>query len=218
MSDRQRQENVRWALKCQSEHTRHASVALAAMERSVAALREQFDQDPWLFSVANGTLDLRTLKLRPHRREDMLTKITSVTYNPDAKCPRWLQFMDELFPRQPEMIEFLQRSLGYTLTGVISEQCFWLLIGPGKNGKSVFLAAVHHVLGDYAVSISFNTFTLQRPQAAINPRDGLASLEGARFIRASESDEGKPLSEALIKALTGGEQVRTARLCGGLHI
>jgi len=170
---------------------------LAAIEKLVSALREQFDRDPWLLNVANGTLDLKTFTLRPHRREDMLTKIAAIAYNPEAKCPRWLEFLDELFPGQPEMIEFLQRSLGYTITGSISEQCFWLLIGAGKNGKSVFLAALHYVLGDYAVSTSFNTFTLQRPQTAINPRDGLASLEGARFIRASESDEGKPLSEAL---------------------
>jgi putative DNA primase/helicase len=211
--DRQRQENAKWALKCQSEHTRRASVALAAMEKSVSALRGQFDQDKYLLNVANGTLDLRTFTLRPHSREDMLTKIIPVPYNPEAKCPRWLQFLDEIFPGQPETIDFLQRSLGYTLTGSIDKQCLWLLIGVGKNGKSVFLCVIHHVMGDYAVSTSFNTFTVQNGRtSAINPRDGLASLEGARFVRASESDEGKQVSESLLKALTGGEQVRTARM------
>jgi len=211
--DRQRQENAKWALKCQSEHTRRASVALAAVEKSVSALRGQFDQNKYLLNVANGTLDLRTFTLRPHGREDMLTKIIPVPYNPEAKCPRWLQFLGEIFPDQPDTIDFLQRSLGYTLTGSIEEQCFWLLIGVGKNGKSVFLSTMHHVMGDYAASTSFNTFTVQNGRVSpINPRDGLASLEGARFVRASESDEGKQVSESLLKALTGGEQVRTARM------
>jgi putative DNA primase/helicase len=183
------------------------------MEKSVSALRGQFDQNKYLLNVANGTLDLRTFTLRPHSREDMLTKIIPVPYNPEAKCPRWLQFLDEIFPDQPDTINFLQRSVGVTLTGSIEEQCFWLLIGNGKNGKSVFLSTLHHVMGDYAASTSFNTFTVQNGRvSAINPRDGLASLEGARFVRASESDEGAQVSEALVKALTGGEQVRTARM------
>jgi putative DNA primase/helicase len=93
------------------------------------------------------------------------------------------------------------------------EQCFWMLIGVGKNGKSKFMEAIKAMLGDYAVSTSMDTFTAKRTDSnAVNPRDGMANLAGARLVWASESDEGKRLSEAAIKAMTGGESIRTAKL------
>jgi putative DNA primase/helicase len=209
----ERDELSKWARTSDSRKGREGMIALARFEPGICSNREAFDKDPMLLNVQNGTLDLRTLTLREHRREDTITKLIPINYNPGAKCPRWLQFLEETFPGQPEVIEFLQRSLGYTLTGRIDEQCFWLLIGQGNNGKSKFLDAIQHVLSDYATPTSFNTFALQKGgTAAINPRDGLASLEGARFVRASESDQGRQISEALLKALTGGEQVRTARM------
>src|SRR5262249_37068908 len=155
---------------------------------------------------------LRAGKFREHRQSDMITRICPVSYDPAATCPRWLQFLDETFPDDRAIIAFLQRSLGYTLTSDISEQCFWLLIGAGKNGKSVFLATVEHILGSYAVSTSFDVFADKPKGAAINPRDGLAALVGSRFVRASESDEERRFSEAQLKALTGGEKVRTAKM------
>jgi putative DNA primase/helicase len=211
--DERRKKAISWALRSQDAHRLRGMVEVARTEREVSVMRDQFDTQPLLLNLQNGTLNLQTGELHSHLRDDRLTQLCPVTYAVDAKCPRWLQFLEETFPGQPEVIDFLQRSIGYTLTGSIAEQCFWLLIGTGKNGKSVFLSAIHRLLGDYAVSTSFNTFALQRNQGqAINPRDGLASLEGSRFVRASESDEGKPISEALLKALTGGEQVRTARM------
>jgi putative DNA primase/helicase len=187
-------------------------VALATKEPLVSALSKQFDTDPMLLNVQNGTIDLRTGELRAHLREDMLAKVCPLDYDPSATCPRWLSFLGELFADHPEIMAFLQRSLGYSLTGLTDEQCFWLLIGPGNNGKSVFVGVIQFVLGDYAVETSFNTFVVPFDSRAINPRDGLACLEGSRFVRASESDEGKRISEALLKTLTGGEQIRTARL------
>jgi len=108
--------------------------------------------------------------------------------------------------------EFLRRSLGYSLTGDIGAQCFWLLIGPGANGKSTLLDTLEALLGDYAVATRFDVFASLKRDAAISPRDGLASLEGARFVRASESDQDRRISASLLKALTGGEKVRTARM------
>jgi putative DNA primase/helicase len=210
--DDKRKKFMSHAFKSDSRAARENMVALARYETEVAANSTDFDSDPNLFNCANGTIDLRTGFLRGHDREDHLTKMSLVRFDPSAQCPRWLQFLEETFPGQPNVIAFLQRSLGYTLTGDTSEQCFWLLQGGGRNGKSTLLNAIQFVLGDYATATSFDTFAAKRADAAVNPRDGLAALVGSRFVRASESDEEKRFSEALLKAVTGGEHVRTARM------
>jgi P4 family phage/plasmid primase-like protien len=211
--DAQRAAFLRFATKSESRQSLDNMVALARIEKQVAATSPQFDKDQWLLNVLNGTVDLKTGELREHRREDLMTKLCPVEFNPSAECPRWLLFLDEIFPGQPETIGFLQRSVGYCLTGETEEQCFWMLIGVGKNGKSKFMEAIKALLGDYAVSTSMDTFTARRTDGnAVNPRDGMANLAGARLVWASESDEGKRLSEAAIKAMTGGESIRTARI------
>jgi putative DNA primase/helicase len=212
VDDKQRTDFAAFLRQSESRRSREAMVVLASKEQRVSCLSSQFDTDPLLLNVRNGTIDLRTNKLREHRREDMLTKLCHVAYEPSARCDRWRQFLAEIFPGKPDIIEFLQRSLGYSLTGSIEEQCFWLLIGGGKNGKSKFLDAIQFVLGDYAVETNFNTFAARRRDSAISPRDGLACLVGSRFVRASESDREKRISEALLKALTGGESIKTARM------
>lgn len=211
--DAQRAAFLKFATKSESRHSLDNMVALARNETRVAALSPQFDKDQWLLNVSNGTVDLKTGVLREHRRQDLITKLCPVEFDPSAKCPRWLLFLEEIFPAQPETISFLQRSVGYSLTGDTEEQCFWMLIGVGKNGKSKFMEAIKAMLGDYAVSTSMDTFTAKRTDGnAVNPRDGMANLAGARLVWASESDEGKRLSEAAIKAMTGGESIRTARI------
>jgi putative DNA primase/helicase len=212
LDDDMRPKFAKWVAQSESRAARENMVALAQKEPEYSALSSQFDTDPMLLNVLNGTIDLQTFELRPHRREDLLTKRCPVKFDPVAECPRWRSFLQELFPSQPDLIEFLQRSVGYSLTGDTEEQCFWLLIGVGKNGKSKFLDAIQFLLGDYAIATSFDTFAFKKDGAGINPRDGMASLVASRFVRASESDEGKRLSEAQIKALTGGERIRTARM------
>jgi len=210
--DSKRRELARFLAKSESRRAKDAMVALATKEPRVCALSNQFDASPMLLNVKNGTFDLETMQLKEHRPEQMLTKLCPVTYDPCAKCDRWRTFLAELFQDRPELIAFLQRSIGYSLTGLIAEQCFWLLIGLGKNGKSTFLGTIAFLLGDYAIETSFNTFAFRSDSRAINPRDGLASLMGSRFVRASESDEERRISEALLKTLTGGERIRSARM------
>jgi P4 family phage/plasmid primase-like protien len=211
--DEKRKKFLSHAAKSESRASLDNMVTLARNEKKVAALSPQFDKDQWLLNVLNGTVDLKTGVLREHRREDLMTKLCPVEFDPSAKCPRWLLFLEEIFPSQPETISFLQRSVGYSLTGDTEEQCFWMLIGVGKNGKSKFMEAIKALLGDYAVSTSMDTFTAKRTDGnAVNPRDGMANLAGARLVWASESDEGKRLSEAAIKAMTGGESIRTAKI------
>jgi P4 family phage/plasmid primase-like protien len=211
-NETERKDFVRWARLSDSRKSRENMVALARYEQEMTAQSADFDRDDMLINVANGTIDLRTGVLRPHRREDMLTQLTPITFDSSAKCPRFLQFLKETFEGKPELIDFLQRSIGYSLTGSIAEQCFWLLIGLGNNGKSVLLRTLGYLLGDYAIETSFDTFAAKRTATPISPRDGLASLKGSRFVHASESDQGRKFSEAQLKALTGGEKVRTAKM------
>jgi putative DNA primase/helicase len=109
--------------------------------------------------------------------------------------------------------EFLRRSLGYTLTGEIGAQCFWILIGPGANGKSTMLDVMRRLMGDYAVPTKFDVFVQHQKQgSAISPRDGLATLEGSRLVCASESDQERKISPGVIKAITGESQLRAAKM------
>jgi putative DNA primase/helicase len=166
-----------------------------------------FDADPYLLNVANGTIDLRTGELRGHNREDLITKVVSIRYEPEALCPRWLQFLEEMFGGDRATIDFLQRALGYSLTGLAKEHVFFVLHGTGANGKSTLLALTAKILGDYGVSCSSETFVDRRSGAATND---LARLRGARFVSAIETSENRALAESFVKAVTGGDRI-TAR-------
>lgn len=160
-----------------------------------------FDARADLLSVRNGTIDLRTGTLRPHRREDMITRYVDVEYRPDATCPRWEKFLEEIFPYNPELPAYMQRLIGYGITGSTSEQCFAVLWGKGANGKSVFMDTITSVFSAISRTTPFSTFE-ERPNSGI-PND-LAALRGARIVRASEGDRGKPMAEGVLKQATGG--------------
>ncbi len=172
------------------------------------------DVNPWLFNCENGTLDLRTGELRPHSPEDYLTKIAPVCYDQAATCPRFDQFLDEVFPAQDnsgpdrELIRFVQKLAGYALVGVVTEQIICISWGIGANGKSTLFNLLAEIMGDYAATTPMDTFLDQRNnQGATND---LAALRGARLVIASEAQAGQRLNESLIKKLTGGELI-TAR-------
>jgi len=160
-----------------------------------------FDARADLLSVRNGTIDLRTGELRPHRREDMITRYVDVDYRPDATCPRWEKFLEEIFPDNPELPAYMQRLIGYGITGSTAEQCFAVLWGKGANGKSVFMDTVTSVFSAVSRTTPFSTFE-ERSNGGI-PND-LAALRGARIVRASEGDRNKPMAEGVLKQATGG--------------
>ena len=183
-----------------------AVVELAQSEGAIRMPRERlFDTDPWLLNCPNGTLNLQTGKLRKHRPGDLLSKLAGAEYQAEAKCPRWRKFVLEVFAKDDDLVGYLQRVLGYTLSGDTSEQCFFLLYGTGRNGKSTLLEVVRTVLGDYAVRASFRTF-LQKVGDAGSTGD-LARLAGARFVSAIEAPVGQRLDEALVKELVGGDKI-----------
>ena len=203
--EKQRAALIKHALKTESAGKLQAMVKLGACLLGEEA--GAFDQKPWLLNCRNGTIDLRTGRLGPHRRGDLLTKLVPVDYDPGATCPRWEAFLLQVMGDSAEMVEFLQRAVGYSLTGATVEQVLFLLYGTGANGKSTFTETLRALLGDYATQAEFTTF-LARTSDSV--RNDIARLVGARFVSASEAEGGRPLAEAVVKQMTGGDIV-TAR-------
>lgn len=198
-----------FAKKCESADKRRAMVSLAAVERRVSIEADQLDRDPWLLNVANGALDLRSGELRAHRQDDLLTRVSPIEFDPAATCPRWLQFLDEIFLGDEDLIEFVHRAVGYSLTGDTSEQVFFFAHGTGENGKSVVVNVLQLLAGEYAMTADFDTFA-QADATPGSPRPDLVRLRGARVVTAGEPDRRIQLSESRLKQITG-EDVITAR-------
>ncbi|MDI7245861.1 MAG: phage/plasmid primase, P4 family [Bacillota bacterium] len=205
--DKRRKDLARHALRSEAAQKIRAMVELLKTEPGIPVLPEELDRDPWLLNCENGTLDLRTGELREHRREDLLTKVIPVSYDPNATCPQWYAFLDRIMAGRADLVTFLQRAVGYSLTGLTDERVLFILHGCGANGKSSFLETIALLLGDYAMRTTTDTL-LARQQDGV-PND-IARLRGARFVYASEAEEGRRLAEAKIKDLTGGDTI-TAR-------
>jgi len=198
----ERKEIARHAVN--SESNRHIAAMISLAESEVPIKPDELDQDPWLFNCANGTIDLRTGRLREHCRDDFITKAANVLYNPNAPCPVWESFLSRILEEDPDLISFMQRAIGYSLTGLIDEQCLFILYGNGANGKTTFLQAVSFFMADYAMQTPTETL-LVKGKGAI-PND-VARLKGARFVTASEAEAEQRLAENLIKQMTGGDTI-----------
>jgi putative DNA primase/helicase len=195
------------ALRSQSDQRINAMINVAKSEPGIPVTVDELDSDSWLLNVANGTLELKTGKLRPHRREDLLTKFVPVPYFPKATCPTWEAFLHRIMEGNEESITFLQKAVGYSLTGSGQEQVMFILHGSGANGKSTFISTVLALMGDYARQTPTETLLTRRGNGITND---VARLKGARFVAAVEAEDGKQLAEAFIKQLTGGDKI-TAR-------
>src|SRR5262249_23273732 len=149
------------------------------------------------------TVNLRAGELRPHAREDLITKIVGLNYVKGAKCEVWLKFLSEIFGGDAELVAFIKRAVGYSLTADIREQCLFLCHGAGHNGKSTFLKILRLVMGDYAAAAAMKTFVQKRNDPAVN--NDIAMLNGRRLVTAVETNEGQWLDEALVKSLVGGD-------------
>jgi putative DNA primase/helicase len=198
---------LRHALRSQDVARLKAMVEVARSEPGIPVTPDNLDADPWLLNVQNGTLDLRTGELRPHRREDLMTKLAPVAYEAQAAAPTWEAFLHHIFGGDADLIRFVQKAVGYSLTGSTQEQCLFILYGTGANGKSTFFNAVSALLGGYACHTPTETLLVNRSDGV---RNDLARLQGARFVTAVEAEGGRRLAEAQVKQLTGGDKI-TAR-------
>ena len=185
-----------------SAKTVSAIEKLARADRGHAAQGTVWDADPWLLNTPTGTIDLKTGHLRPHDRLDLITKTTAV--GPGGTCPKWLEFLGRIFNGDQKLIAFVQRLLGYSLTGSIEEHALFFCYGTGGNGKGVLLGSWQNILAEYSVVAPMSTFTATQNER--HPTE-LAMLRGARLVTAQETEDGERWAKSKIKALTGGDPV-----------
>lgn len=198
-----------WARRSQSNGAINSMLSLAATEPHIPVKIEQFDADPFSFCAGNGTVDLRSGVLRPHSRTDLITKVTDVAYHPDAPCPTWERFLADVFDGDQDLIDFVQRYAGYSLTGDVSEQVMVFAHGGGRNGKTTLLNTLRGITGDYGMQLDPAVLT---GEAGEQHPTGLTDLRGARFVATVETEQGNRLNESLIKQLTGGDPIRARRM------
>ena len=207
MSDEEKEHDrlMKWASRSGQKERVRAMVDLAKPDLAIRT--ESLDLAPWLFNCQNGTIDLRNGNLLPHQRDDLLTKISPIKYDPDAIAPTWQNFLDQIFASNKTIESYVQRFLGYSLTGMVSEQALAFLHGEGANGKTTFVNAIRDFFGDYAQEAAPDML-LEKRFSGI-PND-LARLRGARFVSVTETSDGRRFDEGIIKRLTGGDRI-TAR-------
>jgi putative DNA primase/helicase len=206
--EKKRKELVSHARRSESDHRINAMINQAQNRVPIKVC--QLDSDPWLFNCLNGTIDLRTGKLLPHRKEDLITTMVALEYDPAAECPQWLTFLDQVTGGDVELQRYLQRAAGYSLTGVTTEQCLFFLYGLGNNGKTTFLETILAMMGGYADTLATETLMI-RERYTGGPRESLANLKGKRLIITSEIPEGRRLNIGLVKDLTGGDTIKADR-------
>ena len=207
VEDERRKKLATHALKSESEPKLTAMVKLARAELPV--LQDQLDTDPWAFNLQNGTIDLRTGKLRPHDRADLITKIAPVVYDPDAEAPVFMAFMHTIMAGDEGLVRYLQQTLGRALTGDVSEHRIELWKGSGDNGKSTLFNAIHHTLGDYAKPMPPGLLLERRHEHHLTE---IADLKGARFVWSVEIGERRTLAEEMVKRLTGEKTLKARRM------
>lgn len=175
----------------------------AQCQLGIAASPTSFDSDPLLLGVSNGVVDLRTGKFREARRDDYITKQMGTAYDPAASCPAWKKFLSRVLSENQELISFMQRAVGYSLTGSIDEQVLFFLYGTGQNGKSTFAETLKHLFGSYMIKATTALYTLNRNGS--EPLPEIARLVGKRLVTGSETEEGARLAESRVKDITGGD-------------
>jgi putative DNA primase/helicase len=204
-----REDLIKHAAKSESANKIRSMLELASTEPEVASVADAFDTDPWILNVENGTVDLRTGELRPHRRDDLLTKLAPVVFDRGARAPVWRRFLNDITNSNEELQAYLQRAIGYSLTADVREQCLFFCFGSGQNGKSTFLEVLREMFGDYGQQSEFSTFLSRTSEG---PRNDLARMRGIRLVSAVEAPGDKSFDESVLKQLTGGDTITARRL------
>ena len=198
-------------MQSESARRRKALIEVASWIPELNVKTDDLDKDPWLFNVRNGSINLRTGVMREHRPEDLITRCANVDYDKNADCPVWQKFLMEIMNYNADLIRFIQNAAGWAITGDTSEQTMFILFGTGANGKSTFLNTIMNLLGDYASATPTQTFMKKNGDQMTND---LARLRGTRFVTTTETEQGRRLSEPLIKQITGNDRI-TARFLYG---
>lgn len=202
--DKERRALVKHALNSESRSRLENMISLCKTEKTIAVKPDALDGNHWLLNCRNMTIDLRTGQAAAHDPKNLISRRLEVDYDPRATCATWVKFLRVVMAGDDDMIEFLQRAVGYTLTGDVGEQSLFFMIGTGKNGKSTFIETLISLMGEYTVKTP--TETLMNREGKGVPND-VARLKGMRMVVARETEEGQRLAEAVIKDLTGGDRI-----------
>ena len=183
----------------------------AGNNTDIAVNMDAFDRDKFCFNCHNGTIDLKTLDFRPHSPSDLLTKMTEVDYDPSATCPRWLSFMDEVFEGDVDRIRYLQKAIGYAMSGDTRLECMFILYGPtSRNGKGTTMETVLRILGEYGRTAKPDMLSKKAFADSSGPSEDVARLNGARMVNVSEPEKSMVIDASLTKQMTGNNTL-TAR-------
>lgn len=194
-----------------SRSNKSKKAMLSEVEHHIPILPIQMDRYKMALNTPSGIINLKNGDVKAHNPEYYFTKITSVDCAEAADCPRWLAFLDDIFAGDKDLIRYIQKAVGYSLTGSTAEQCAFFLYGTGRNGKSTFIDVIRDVFGDYAANIQPETIMVKSSQSnAIN--SDIARLKGARLVTSVEPNEGVRLNEGLLKQLTGDDTVTARKL------
>lgn len=191
--------------KSEANNRIQAMISLARSESGVIINPDDLDRDGFLLNCKNGTINLKTGELQEYHKGDFITKIIPIEYDKKAKCPKWEQFLNEIFKDDKDLIHFIQYAVGYSLTNSVNEQCFFICYGGGANGKSVFLDTMEFIFGDYGRRVNPSTFEDMHQNGA---REDIAGLKQIRYISTIETGQGKRLAENLLKQMTGDSTIR----------
>lgn len=187
-----------------------------ALEREVQhylpVTYNEFDRDKMALNTPNGIINLHTFQIKDNSANEYFTKSTNVSYVKGAECPLWKQFLNDIFDNDKNLIRYIQKMVGYCLTGSTAEQCVFFLHGAGSNGKSTFIDVIREMMGDYASNIQPETIMVKNTSSSAS--SDIARLKGARFVTSVEPNEGVSLNEGLIKQLTGDDMVTARKLYG----
>ena len=205
--DAKRPALAKWAVTSEGKKRLEDMLFMATSEKAIEVMPDELDADGNLFNLTNGTLELDTLTFREHRKEDLLTKVAGVAYDPAAACPQWDAHLRLIFGEKEDLIQAFQEHTGYCLLDTNPENVFEIWHGAtGSNGKSVTLSTLRAVFGAYACHTSADTFMENRQDSA-SARPELMALRGARLVTAVETDQGRRLAEGQIKSMTGGDPI-----------
>jgi putative DNA primase/helicase len=207
-----RNEQLKHAMRSQSEARINAMINLARAEEGVTVPADRIDTDPWLLGVQNGVIELRHGVFRRCLREDLIMKNAGTVFDPYADCPNWDQFLRTITNNDRDLQTYLQRVVGYMLTGSVREEVCFILYGVGRNGKSTFRETVHTLLGAYALAADANLMVERKTGGGAT--EEIARLKGMRFVAINETAENDQLNEARIKFITSQDSITARNLYG----
>lgn len=196
-----------------SRSNKSKNAMLSEVQHYVPILPAQMDRYKLSLNTPGGVINLKSGLMTSHNPVNYFTKMTAAEYSENADCPRWLAFLDDIFSGDKDLIRYVQKCVGYSLTGSTSEQCAFFLYGTGRNGKSTFLDVIRDIFGDYAANIQPETIMVRSSQSSAINSD-IARLKGERLVTSVEPNEGVRINEGLLKQLTGDDTVTARKLYG----